>query len=208
MMKTVFFFILIYCCFAGHQQVFAQAGPINDSALIQSGSPANVANEPTFVTKKKSTSTTNDTIQKHSPAKATWLSVMIPGGGQFYNRKYWKVPVIYTAAGAAFYSLLFYQKQYDGFRAAYIERNATNTNNDPFYRQFQTVTLRSNRDYYRYYRDLSYIGLGAVYILQIVDAAVDAHFQDFKITEDLTMQIRPQVPIASMPPQLHVSFRF
>jgi hypothetical protein len=120
------------------------------------------------------------------------------------------MPVIYVAGGAAIYGILFYNKEYNNFREAYKTRLATGTNDDPYYSQFQTPTLQSYRDYYRYNRDLCYIAAGAVYVLQIVDAAVDAHFFDFRITEDLSMNWQPVInlnaPVANT--QLLFTFKF
>jgi heme oxygenase len=79
---------------------------------------------------------------------------------------------------------------------------------DGFYNQFQTPTLQNFRDSYRYNRDLSYIGIGAVYILQLVDAAVDAHFFDFKITDDLSLNIQPTYQFVGSIPSSQLLFTF
>lgn len=169
-------------------------GPINDT--ISTTFPRDTTNDNAEFRSKKSTqATATDTSlkQRHSPRKATLLSMALPGAGQVYNKKYWKVPVVYAAAGGALYGVIFNTKYYNDFKDAYKERLATGSNTDPQYSRLQTETLQSARDYYRYYRDLSYIGLGAVYILQIIDASVDAHFFDFKITEDLSLHVTPTV---------------
>lgn len=137
--------------------------------------------------------TTFTKSKNHSPKLATWLSVVVPGAGQVYNKKYWKVPIIYAAASGAIYGVWFNTKHYNEFRDAYIERLQTGQNHETYYARLQQETLVSARDYYRYYRDLSYIGLGAVYVLQIIDAAVDAHFFDFVIKDDLTVHITPMI---------------
>lgn len=212
--KYLFFvFMLVFAL-----KTNAQIGPINDSTVV--GSPYTNAKDSTNVSPKKDPGIITITDKpakkdtssfvKHSPRKATLLSTFLPGAGQFYNKKYWKIPVIYAAGGAAVYGVIFYSKEYNSFRQAYKIRLATGTDEDSYYNRFQTATLQSNRDYYRYYRDLSYILFGAVYVLQIVDAVVDAHFYDFKITEELSMHVEPVLnftgPQAST--QLLFTFKF
>ncbi|MFN7312796.1 MAG: DUF5683 domain-containing protein [Bacteroidota bacterium] len=204
-MKYFIYIAIIGCCLLP-AKLWAQAGPINDSSVV--GNPVNFSN-----TNSESVSPNSlknqpsaDTIQRHSPRKATLLSMALPGAGQIYNRKYWKAPLVYVAGGAAIYSILFYNKEYNGFKEAYAFRVTNGFNEEEFYNQFQTPTLKSYRDYYRYYRDLSYIALGAVYILQVVDAAVDAHFYDFKITEDLTLNVMPTVGFTQGRPNHQLSF--
>lgn len=197
----------------------AQIGPINDSTIV--GSPYTNSKDTvkpapqrsatdSLISNSKPAKKDTAAFVKHSPRKATLLSTFVPGAGQFYNKKYWKIPVIYAAGGAAVYGVVFYTREYNNFRQAYKARLANGSNEDPYYNQFQTATLQSYRDYYRYYRDLSYIALGAVYVLQIVDAVVDAHFYDFKITDDLSMHVEPVLnftgPVANT--QLLFTFKF
>jgi hypothetical protein len=183
-------------------------GPINDSLTT---TPAGFSNDTTtYRSVKSNTAPQKDTstFAKHSPKKATLLSVFLPGAGQAYNKKYWKMPLVYAAAGTAVYGIIFYSKQYNDFRSAYNERLTTGSNVEEFYNRFQTPTLKNFRDSYRYYRDLSYIGLGAVYLLQIVDAAVDAHFFDFKITDDLSLNVQPTYQFVGATPSSQLLFTF
>jgi hypothetical protein len=184
-------------------------GPINDSLT---STPADFSNDTSYRSIKSNTAAKNDTsiFVKHSPKKATLLSVFLPGAGQAYNKKYWKMPIVYAAGGTAVYGIIFYSKQYNNFKSAYSERLTRGNNADSYYNQFQTPTLKSYRDYYRYYRDLSFIGLGAIYILQIIDATVDAHFFDFKITDDLSLNVQPtyQFVGSTSSSQLLFTFKF
>lgn len=145
--------------------------------------------------KKPLVSVSDTSFKKHSPKKATLLSMVVPGAGQFYNRKYWKIPVIYLLGGAAVYATIANNKEYNNFRNAYNYRisNGVDYNPDPYYNQFQTPTLQAIRDRYRYYRDLSAILVAGVYILQVMDAAVDAHFFDFDISDDLSLNVQPKL---------------
>lgn len=133
--------------------------------------------------------------RKHSPKTATLLSLALPGAGQVYNRKnwWWKVPVIYGAGAAFTYGVIYYNSNYNDFRDAYKYRIVNNVeqNGDPRFDKFQTPTLLSIRESYREARDQCIIGVIAVYALQIVDAAVEAHFFDFNVSDDLSLNIQP-----------------
>ncbi len=192
MSARVFLLLSIILTLGCYQHLCAQ-GPINDSLSLSIPTNTSAEDKPERISKSKEASTDTSQVQRHSPKRATLLSAVLPGAGQVYNKKYWKVPIIYAAAGGTLYGVLFNTKYYNAFRDAYKERLSTGTNVDPQYARLQDQTLQSARDYYRYYRDLSYIGLGAVYILQLVDASVDAHFFDFKITEDLSLNVSPIV---------------
>jgi hypothetical protein len=134
---------------------------------------------------------------KHSPKTATLLSLCLPGAGQVYNRNnwWWKVPIIYGGGAALVYGAVFYQKNYLEFKRAY-EFTQLNpgqpTGNPRFDRVRDPATLRRNRDNYREARDQCFIGLGVLYALQVVDAAVEAHFFDFNVSENLSLNIQPQ----------------
>lgn len=151
-------------------------------------------------------------VKKHSPKTATILSLVLPGAGQVYNRKnwWWKVPVIYGVGGALVYSAVFYQNGYDEYRAAYKERLEQGTNKDPLYNRYQTPTLQSIRDSYRDARDMSYVWLVVVYALQATDAAVEAHFFDFNMNENVSLNVQPQVYVAgpNSPGGLQLTLKF
>ncbi|MEI6594903.1 MAG: DUF5683 domain-containing protein [Bacteroidota bacterium] len=151
-------------------------------------------------------------MKKHSPKKATLLSLFIPGAGQVYNKKnwWWKVPVIYGIGGTLLYSGIFYQNEYDNFRLAYKERIETLTNKDQIYNRYQTPTLQVIRDSYRDSRDQSYMWLVVVYALQVLDATVEAHFVDFNMNENVSLKIQPQIYMVGLnyTGGLQVTFKF
>lgn len=142
--------------------------------------------------------TPSDTVgpRKHSPRTATLLSLALPGAGQVYNKKnwWWKVPIIYGGGGALLYGVIFYQKQYGDFRDAYSYRITNNVeqNGNLRYDKFQTRTLLSIRNSYRDARDQCIIGMVLLYTLQVIDASVEAHFFDFNVSEDLSLNVQPQ----------------
>jgi len=143
-----------------------------------------------------------DTSYHHSPKKATWMSAILPGSGQFYNKKYWKIPVIYVAGGAMTYTAITYSAGYHEYKNAYNHlyenpddpKNPDDTSNRmEGYEAYDLDQLRSIKDDYRYYRDLSIIGLFLLYTLNIVDATVDGYFYDYDVSNNLTLHVEPQI---------------
>jgi len=129
----------------------------------------------------------------HSPKKAAIMSACLPGLGQCYNKKYWKLAVIYPIMGGVIYSFSWNQKYYkyyrNALRARYDDDPATV---DPLalYPDDRIVTMKN---YYQRYRDLSVIGFAAIYVLQIIDATVDAHLFYFDVGPDLSMMWSPRL---------------
>ncbi len=122
-----------------------------------------------------------------SPSKAAMLSAAFPGLGQIYNRKYWKVPIIYAGAGVLVYFFDINHNYHQKYRTAYyyrIDGNPHTVDDFPF---ASTDVLRRAKDYYRRNLEIVYLLAGALYILNILDASVDAHLMDFDVSEDLTM---------------------
>ncbi len=139
-------------------------------------------------------STVGDTVRpvRKNPRTATICSAIVPGMGQVYNGKYWKVPLVYGAGGAMIYMFHYNQSKYVKFRDAYIN-GAPGENYIIDGRKLPYERLTTGRDWYRNYRDLSAFGIAAVYLLNIVDAMVDAYFTNFDVSDDLTFRIQPAV---------------
>lgn len=132
----------------------------------------------------------DDSAHHHSPRRAILLSAVVPGMGQIYNKKYWKLPIIYGAGGAFAYFVSFNQIKYIKFRNAL----ATSQEGETVLidgRLYPYSVLSRGQDYYRRYRDLSVLGLGLIYFLNVVDAMVDAHFVNYDISGDLSFHVRP-----------------
>ncbi|UPT66022.1 MAG: DUF5683 domain-containing protein [Sphingobacteriales bacterium JAD_PAG50586_3] len=133
-----------------------------------------------------------DSVKKHSPKKATIYSAILPGLGQVYNRKWWKVPIIYAGFAGVGYAIGFNQAYYIDFRQALKDRIDDDPNTiDPYVNKYSAANLDELQQFYRKNRDLSYIILGAVYVLNIIDANVDAHLFDFDVSNDLSLDIKP-----------------
>ena len=146
-------------------------------------------------------------IRLTRPGKAALLAAILPGAGQIYNRRWWKLPLVYGALGGTIAGEIFYQQRYRQFADAY--NNITQgINNKPQNRNYQlfdaelgtqaskvtTVNgLESGIVFYRGNRDIFYLYIGIAYGLQIVDALVDAHLQDFDVSTDLSLHWQPQL---------------
>lgn len=128
----------------------------------------------------------------HSPTKAAYLSIL-PGLGQIYNKKYWKVPVIYAALGTATYFYIDNNKQYKTYRDAYIGRIDDDTTNNFILPDYTTEDLRQLKNYHWKYRDMSALIFMGIWALNILDATVDAHLYSFDISDDLSLRILPEV---------------
>lgn len=152
----------------------------------------------------------------HSPHKATIYSLILPGLGQIYNDQWWKVPILYGGFGATTYGIIWNNKHFGYSKDAYvqyskwlnevIENPETPVPENPAWKRYYTgdvsklspqqretfkSQLQNRKTSFKRNRDLCCIVMGAVYALNIIDACVFAHFYDFEIDEDLSMNIRP-----------------
>ena len=136
----------------------------------------------------------------YSPGKAALRSAIIPGWGQIYNRKYWKVPIVYgaigTTAGIFIYNLQNYKDTRFAYRVKYNMR--VNGTDSALYSQIKDVlqplsesSLRSYRDQFRRDIDYSVVFFVIMWGLNVVDAAVDAHLKSFDVSPDLSFRIKP-----------------
>ena len=125
----------------------------------------------------------------HSAHKASVLSTIIPGAGQVYNKKYWKVPIIYASLATSIYFINENQNKYTTYKNAYLQRiNGEIDDYSELYNISQLITIM---DFYERNRDVSYIITAAIYLLNIVDASVDAHLLDFDVSDELTLSYTP-----------------
>jgi hypothetical protein len=136
-----------------------------------------------------------DSAGYHSAKKATYYSMMLPGLGQAYNKKYWKIPIIYAGFGALGYFINFNGKEYRNFREAYnivVTGDTINFNNDYVVRYDANIDqLREGRNYYRRNLEFNYILAVLLYVLNIVDASVDGNLYDFDVSDDISFQFEP-----------------
>ena len=149
-------------------------------------------------------------LRKADPIKATWLAIIIPGGGQIYNRKFWKLPIVYGGVVGCVYAVSWNGQMLRDYSQAYqdIMDSDPTTNShlemlplgyDITGREdhFKSVFKRK-KDFYRRYRDLSIFCIAGVYLLSIIDAYVDAELSTFDIGTDLSMTVSPgMIPAGS-----------
>ena len=164
MKKLIYIFFLVLLC---KTSLFAQVKV--DKTLIASDS----------LTKVK--------INPLAPAKAAFYSAILPGLGQAYNKKYWKIPVVYGAIGTGIYFYTTNNKKYNQYRDAYKKRLSGVRNADDF-SFLDDNRLISGQKFYQRNRDLALLITVGLYILNIVDANVDAHLMQFNVNDNLSFK--------------------
>lgn len=134
--------------------------------------------------------TVKSVINPNAPAKAAFYSALVPGLGQIYNKKYWKIPIVYIGLGSGIYFYTFNQKAYKGFRNEYKKRLAGTSlyELDSKYGDFSDDKLIRGQKFHQRNRDLSALITAGVYILNIIDANVDAHLMQFNVNDNLTLR--------------------
>jgi len=136
----------------------------------------------------------------HSVGRAALYSAIIPGLGQAYNGKYWKIPIVYGAIGTAGYFIYYWYDFYDELKTAYIYR----TDEDPLTIDYLYDYIATDEyllqkvSQAKQYTDLMVVLTAAAYLLNIVDAVVDAHLYDFNVSDDLSLNLQPYFPVSSM----------
>ena len=135
-----------------------------------------------------------DSTARHSPRKAALLSLALPGLGQIYNERYWKLPIVYGGLGGLSFWLGRNVKTFRGYRDAYRLDVDEDPSTDGSYNGIDDAgQLRVRRDEAKRQLDLSAVLVGVFYLLQIVDATVDAHLKDYDISEDLSLRVEPSL---------------
>ena len=131
-----------------------------------------------------------------NPKLAGWLSFAVPGAGQVYNGQYWKVPIIYGGFGTLIYVSQFYNVRYkqlkndERYLLAQMNGDSTYTGKSFYGLTTENDIVRYMRKYRRY-RDLCYLGMFLVYMMNIFDAVVDAHLYDYNVSEDIALRVEP-----------------
>ncbi len=145
-------------------------------------------------------------IWRPNPKRAMWLAIVLPGAGQIYNRKYWKLPIIYGGFVGSIYALQWNNQMYHDYSQAFLDLSDEDPNTQS-YNQFlhlgnqiteanedrYKTLFKKRKDYFRRYRDLSFFVLLGVYAISVIDAYVDASLSEFDISKDLSMKVSPAV---------------
>ncbi len=140
---------------------------------------------------KKKRSFSEDTLT-HSPSRAALYSAILPGLGQAYNKKYWKIPIIYGLGGTLGYFIGFNNNLYLEFKSSVEAKTLRNGEDDP-YPFISTQGAIRNRDYYKRNKELLILLTLLLYGLNVVDATVDAHLKSFDVSDELAIRIEPQL---------------
>ena len=143
---------------------------------------------------------------KPNPQRALWLALVLPGAGQIYNRKYWKLPIFYGGFMGCIYALTWNNMMYKDYSQAYLDLMdtdpSTNSYNKFLHLGVEITEANENRfkqlfkgrkDKYRRWRDMSIFVMIGVYALSVIDAYVDAELSEFDISKDLSLEVRPTV---------------
>lgn len=157
---------------------------------------------------------TDDIIQKNrirrdlttfrpDPIRAMWLALVLPGAGQFYNRKYWKLPIVYGGFLGCIYALSWNGQMLSDYSQAYLDIMDSDPNTKSYEKmlppnysivgkeeRFKSI-FKNKKDTFRRFRDLSIFAFGGVYLLSVIDAYVDAELSTFDISRDLSLQLLP-----------------
>ena len=180
-----FFYLLISLFFLSN--AYSQVVPAENIVVVNDSA-----------SKKSKTDTTKKKI--YDPKVAARRSAIIPGWGQAYNKKYWKIPIIYGGLGVTGYIFVNNIKIYKEYKFAYAARvkaepptlDSTDYHQlDDIYKVLSPNSIRSARDEFRRYVDYSALVFILLWGLNVVDAAVDAHLKNFDISPDLSLQLRP-----------------
>ena len=164
-----------------------------------------------------------------NPKRALWLAAVIPGAGQIYNRKYWKLPIVYGGFVGCIYALQWNNQMYRDYSQAYLDicdTDPTTQSYNQFLHLGSKVTpqnedryraiFKKRKDYYRRWRDMSFFVMLGIYAVSVIDAYIDASLSDFDIGKDLSMKVAPAVinnktdrnPLRSSALGLHCSLTF
>ena len=130
-------------------------------------------------------------MAKHRANKSALFSALVPGLGQAYNHKYWKIPIIYAGFGTLFYFIQTNNTEYVKFKNALIFRTDNDSLTNDAYPNLSNADITVRKDYYRRKRDLSYILSGVLYTLNILDAYVDSQLMDFDVSDNLSIHTSP-----------------
>lgn len=139
------------------------------------------------------------------PIRSMWLGLVLPGGGQIYNRKYWKLPIIYGGFLGCLYALTWNGQMLHDYSQAYLDIMDSDPNTNSYQKmlpmgyditgreeRFKAI-FRQKKDIYRKYRDMSIFSFFGVYLLSVLDAYVDGELSTFDISEDLSLQLEPTI---------------
>ena len=201
---------LWFSAIVAYAQKVEDAGSQKENVSVEKGSDAPIFKEMTpedsisALKIAKKAAKRDWATWKPDPKRAMWLAIVLPGAGQIYNRKYWKLPIFYGGFVGCAYAMRWNNQMYSDYSQAYIDIMDDDPNtksyesflhlglqiDDSNIEQFKT-RFKSRKDRFRRWRDLSFFCMLGVYGLSIIDAYVDASLSQFDISDDLTLHVEP-----------------
>ncbi|MEA2043655.1 MAG: DUF5683 domain-containing protein [Bacteroidota bacterium] len=189
---------------------YAQTQP--DSSITYKNGKLSIGDSLFIEQPEKIAIVTDTSSNKKNPARAALYSAIIPGVGQIYNEKYWKVPIVYFVMGGLVYLADYNNKQYKRYLNAYVAlTDDDDQTTDEFNGEISADNLLHYKKNFRKSRDSQFLLIGAAYLFNIIDASVDAHFSDYDVGDDLTINISPailQSNNSNYVPGISIGFRF
>ena len=125
------------------------------------------------------------------PKRAGIYSAIVPGSGQVYAKKYWKVPIIYAGLISSAYYFKENHELYELYKNTFLDRVVNEDRTDEFTDRYTNDDLLTLKDYYKRNREVSALLFTLTYILNIIDASVSAHLFDYDVTEDISLEFQP-----------------
>jgi len=182
--------------------LFGLQGLAQDSLKVKSEDPA-LLNDSTFQAAASDTVLLKSYAARYDPRKALLYAAVVPGMGQIYNKKWWKLPLVYGGFFGFAYGINFYQQGYTKYKAelfqnleaGYDQDGDIDPNDNPAY---TTGNYRRIVDLYKRQRDFMIILMAGMYLLQIIDAHVDAHLKEFDLNPNLQVSVKPVMEQSAM----------
>ena len=200
---TIIFFFLIPATLFAQQNEDSSLAKKEDTVILKNNKADNSG---------KALLAQDTTSKKFNPKVAVFRSAVLPGWGQWYNKKYWKIPLIYGALGTTAGVFFYNKKIYKLLRLAVIYRSDEDSTNDqliaPEFQQLPTDFLRQNRNVFRQNIDYSVLVFLLFWGLNVVDASVDAHLKAFDVSSDISMRLQPTIENYTNSPGISLVFFF
>jgi hypothetical protein len=179
---TIFILVIISANSSFAQQKMDSLSRNRDTVLVPASLPAVSEAKANIVA---------DTTPFVTPKKTALFSAVVPGLGQFHNKQYWKIPVIYGLIGVSVYFLNDNIKNYNAFRREAAGRVSLDPNFERKFPNYNDQQVKDAQDYYRRNLDLTALLTAVGYTLQVIDAVVFAHLKGFDISDDISLNLRP-----------------
>ncbi len=185
-------FVYLFCFYVSNAQETVEQVTQETDSVTTGLKAENIVIIDSLVKEKKA-------IDPLAPSKAAFYSALLPGLGQIYNKSYWKAPIVWGALGGSIYMYTFNNDSYQQFRTAFKRRQAGFTddefNGEGEFSFLSDSVLENQQERFQEQRDLWLVASIALYVLNIIDANVDAHLKQFNIDDDLSFDFEPYLDL-------------